>query len=137
MKHPRIIALIATTLTLAGCMNTINTIEATTTPIRSNAVFAEAKRLAADKMRDPEAARFKSEYTAYRSSAGDTIVCGTMNGKNAMGGYVGYKPFWIRVRNGNVMSFRVPSEGDDSGFEAQAITKNCADASAGTIMVSS
>ena len=134
MKYPRTIALIATTLTLAGCMNTI---EATTTPIRSNAVFAEAQRLAADKMRDPEAARFKSEYTAYRSSAGDTIVCGTMNGKNAMGGYVGYKPFWIRVRNGNVMSFRVPSEGDDYGFEAQVITKTCADASAGTVMVSS
>ena len=134
MKYPRIIALITTTFTLAGCLNTI---EATTTPIRSNAVFAEAKRLAADKMRDPEAARFKSEYKAYRSSAGDTIVCGTMNGKNAMGGYVGYKPFWIRIRNGNVISFQIPGEDDDYGFQAQAITKSCSNASAGTVMVGS
>ena len=134
MKYTKIIALITTTFTLAGCLNTI---EVTTAPIRSDAVFAEAKRLAADKMRDPEAARFKSEYTAYRSSAGDTIVCGTMNGKNAMGGYVGYKPFWIRIRNGNVMAFRIPGEDDDYGLEAQSITKSCADASAGTAMVSS
>ena len=134
MQYLRAITLIATTFTLAGCLNTIET---TTTPIRSNAVFAEAKRLAADKMRDPEAARFKSEYTAYRSSVGDTMVCGTMNGKNAMGGYVGYKPFWIRIRNGNVMAFNIPGEGDDYGFEAQAVIKTCADASAGTVMVSS
>ena len=134
MKYPRIIALITTTFTLAGCLNTI---EVTTAPIRSNAVFAEAKRLAADKMRDPEAARFKSEYTAYRSSAGDTIVCGTMNGKNAMGGYVGYKPFWIRIRNGKVMAFNIPGEDDDYGIDAQRVTKSCADASAGTVMVGS
>ena len=134
MKYASIIALITTTFTLAGCLNTI---EVTTTPNRSKAVFAEAKRLAADKMRDPEATRFKSEYKAYRSSAGDTIVCGTMNGKNAMGGYVGYKPFWIRIRNGNAVSFQIPGEGDDYGLAAQAITKNCSDASSGTVMVGS
>ena len=133
MQYLRAITLIATTFTLAGCLNTIET---TTTPIRSNAVFAEAKRLAADKMRDPEATRFKPEYTAYRSSAGDTMVCGTMNGKNAMGGYVGYKPFWIRIRNGNVMAFTIPGEDEDATYVLQDVIKACANASAGTVMVS-
>lgn len=128
----KMIGLILAILGMAGCLNVV---EATTYPVRSDSVFEEAKRLAADQLRDPEAARFKSDYEAYRTSTGETIVCGTLNGKNAMGGYVGYKPFWIRIRNGVVMAFKMPSASDDYGYEAQSILGKCAEARAGTVMV--
>jgi len=135
MKYFKIITIIATSLILSGCVDP-NTIEVTTTPTTSMSVFTEAKRLAADRMRDPEATRFKSEHTAYRTSAGDTVVCGTMNAKNAMGGYVGYKPFYMRIRDGVVESFLLPSEDEFATYDLQHIIKVCADASNGTQMVS-
>ena len=86
-----------------------------TKPIKNGRVVATAKSLVADRMRDPEATRFKDEIYAYQTSYGDYIVCGTLNAKNAMGGYVGYKPFYVRIRNNAIESFVVPGEGDQYG----------------------
>ncbi len=119
---------------LAAC---VNNIEVQTTPVKGSAVFEQAKALVAEEMRDPESTRFKPEYTAYKTNAGDTIVCGTVNAKNAMGGYVGYKPFYVRIRNGAVAALQVPSETDTYGITLSAIRKNCADAATGTVMVGS
>lgn len=55
---------IATIAIIAGC----NTIPVETTPIQSKAVFNKAKALAAAQLRDPEATRFKNEYTAFKTS---------------------------------------------------------------------
>lgn len=124
---------IATIAIIAGC----NTIPVETTPIQSKAVFNKAKALAAAQLRDPEATRFKNEHTAFKISNGDTIVCGTLNGKNAMGGYVGYKPFYIRMRGNYVAAFKLPSARDDYGYEAQIIRQKCGEAARGNITVSS
>ena len=132
MKYYKIIGLIAASIVLTGC---INNVPITTKPIVSDAVFSEAKRLAADKMRDPEATKFKPEYKAFETNKGDTIVCGTLNGKNAMGGYVGYKPFYIRIRNGVAQAFNLPGEDDDYGYQAKTIIQKCDDASAGSMKV--
>lgn len=47
----------------------------------------EAKQAVAAEMRDPDAAQFRSIWS---SSNG---VCGEVNGKNAFGAYVGFRPF--------------------------------------------
>ena len=119
-----------------GCMDP-NTIEASTKPINSASEVKRAQQLVSERMRDPEATRFKPEYQAYRTNVGDIIVCGTLNGKNAMGGYVGYKPYYVRIRNGSIQAFAIVSENDEYNIEINEIRRKCADAAAGTIMVQS
>lgn len=131
----KIRAYFATVLAVGSLAACVNNIEVQTTPARGSAVFEQAKVLVAERMRDPESTRFKPEYTAYKTSAGDTIVCGTVNAKNAMGGYVGYRPFYVRIRNGAVAALQVPSETDTYGITLSEIKKACADAASGTIMV--
>ena len=124
-----------TALLLSACV--MNTIEAETVPIKDRAVIEKAKGLVADRMRDPEATRFKDDVSAYMTKQGDYIVCGTLNAKNAMGGYVGYKPFYVRIRGGAVAAFTVPSEMDEYNIQLNAVIKSCADAAKGKVMVSS
>lgn len=119
---------------LAGC---VNNIEAETKPINDGRVIALAKRLIADRMRDPEATRFKNEFSSFQTKQGDYIVCGTLNGKNAMGGYVGYKQFYARIRNNSLEAFILPGEDDQYGIAANVVAQNCRDAAAGKIMVGS
>lgn len=115
---------------LTACMN-VNTIPVESKPIRSATYFAKAKHAISEKMREPEATRFKPEYSAYSLSNGDVVVCGTVNGKNAYGGYVGYRPFYIRFRNEAVQS--VHFSDDVVGF----VTKVCSDAAQNQLMISS
>lgn len=122
------------TVVLTGC---VNNIEAQTSPVESTALFNQTKMLVAERMRDPEATRFKSEYAAYKTQQGDYVVCGTLNAKNAMGGYVGYKPFYARLRNNQLESFIIPSENDQYGMVLNQVKQVCADAAAGKIMISS
>ena len=87
-------------------------------------------------MRDPEFTRFLDEKKAFTTSNGDYIVCGTLNAKNAMGGYVGYKPYYVRIRNGSVASLILPSASDQTGIDLKAVIQACSDADTGTILVS-
>ena len=121
------------TITLAACVNP-NTVELSTKPVRSQAVINQAKSLFAERMRDPEATRFKQEFSAFQTNTGDYIVCGTANAKNAMGGYVGYKQFYIRFSGNTVKALNVPSEDKYAGMVAIDIAKACEEAAAGKIM---
>lgn len=58
-------------------------------PIRPVGI-GRAKKIVADGMRDPEATRFRD---VRRGRSGK--VCGLVNAKNAMGGYVGYTEFVV------------------------------------------
>lgn len=124
-------------LMLAGCMNNIEASTSSIAANEQNRVIAMTKQLVSDRMRDPEATRFKNSFQTYRTAKGDYIVCGTLNAKNAMGGYVGYKPFYARIRNNALEAFQIPSETDDYDVVLNAVKKNCSDAAAGKIMVSS
>lgn len=53
--------------------------------------FAEAKAAMTKKLRDPESARFSDLYEAAQGP--DKAICGMVNSKNAMGGYVGATGF--------------------------------------------
>lgn len=121
-------------LLLAGC---VENIEAETKPINDSRVIALAKRLVADRMRDPEATRFKNEFSSFQTKQGDYIVCGTVNGKNAMGGYVGYKQFYARIRNNSLEGFILPDGNDGYGVTARRVADACRDAASGKIMVGS
>jgi len=53
----------------------------------------KAKRAVMDVLTDPESARFKN--VRYVSDA--KIVCGQVNSKNRMGGYIGFIPFTVEA----------------------------------------
>lgn len=122
-------------ISVAGCV--MNTIEAETTPTNNRSIIQTAEALVAERMRDPEATRFRDEKAAYMTSGGDYIVCGTLNAKNAMGGYVGYKPYYVRIRNGAIAAFNIPSESDEYNIVLNTVNQTCLDAAAGKVMVSS
>lgn len=51
----------------------------------------EAQKVVADKLKDPEAARFRN--VVVRNYLEGKIICGEVNGKNSYGAYVGYRTF--------------------------------------------
>ncbi len=53
--------------------------------------ITEAKGIVANRLKDPDSAQFRS----LKSISSDQ-VCGQVNAKNALGGYVGYRWFWIK-----------------------------------------
>jgi hypothetical protein len=132
----RFLVLSSVALALSGCVGA-DTIEITTQPVKNASVFSSAKTLIADRMRDPEATRFKPEYAVYNTSAGDYIVCGTVNAKNAMGGYVGYTPFYARIRNNAIAILKLASGDEDRAATEAFVIDACSDAASGKMMVSS
>ncbi|MDP4061314.1 hypothetical protein RBLE17_10560 [Rhodobacteraceae bacterium LE17] len=132
MKNSTKVAFLSAGVFLFGC--DVNNVEMTTVPTKSSKVFTKAKAIVAERMRDPEATRFKDGYVAYITNTGDEIVCGTVNAKNAMGGYVGYKTFYIRMSGDTVKALQIPSENDEYNIQAKSVAKACEDAATGKIM---
>ena len=52
--------------------------------------FEQAHERVRDILKDPESARFRSEFKGK-----DDSVCGFVNAKNSYGGYDGFKPFIV------------------------------------------
>ena len=52
------------------------------------------------------------------------VVCGTVNGKNSFGGYVGAQPFYVAVRNGRIINSDFSSP-DTYNFHAKIIEGRC------------
>ena len=86
MKHgswAKLSLMLAGTLLVGGC---------------GQADFSEAEKGVRSFLKDPDSAQFRE----LREVSGG--VCGEYNAKNAMGGYVGYRPFkWAR-QNGTVVT---------------------------------
>jgi len=61
-------------------------------------------------LKDPQSAQFKD---VKKYSEG--VICGSVNAKNAMGGYVGFSPFIFNGRQSNYLDM-VPISGDVSIF---------------------
>ncbi|UUZ68093.1 hypothetical protein LP416_27900 [Polaromonas sp. P2-4] len=57
-------------------------------PAEARQAMAAGKKAVLDELKDPESARFRNLITAR-----DVFLCGEVNAKNAMGGYVGFKRF--------------------------------------------
>lgn len=54
----------------------------------------EATAWMKDRMNDPESAEFWGMRVLWRQDK-EIILCGEVNAKNRMGGYVGYRPFYV------------------------------------------
>jgi len=79
---------------LAGCNGVVSRLP----PIALAPDFeARAKAAIAEKLRDPESARF-IKMQAGRHENGNVQICGLYNAKNGFGGYDGYQPFAVRLR---------------------------------------
>ena len=57
-------------------------------------VIARAEAVVRANLRDPDSAQFK-DIIVFRHSNKHT-ACGSVNSKNGLGGYVGYRPFIYR-----------------------------------------
>lgn len=72
-------------------------------------VIDSTKRRIAYGLRDPDSAQFREVgLFVYK---GKTVVCGQVNGKNAYGGYVGFKPFIGGPNFGQIMDDLTSSSG--------------------------
>ena len=56
---------------------------------KDTSLIAKAKTTAAYNLKDPDSAKFR-DMTVIRG-----VVCGQINAKNSMGGYVGFKRFLV------------------------------------------
>jgi hypothetical protein len=87
-----------------------------------------AEKLVADQMRDPASAQFR-EVKVVKQQDGSEAVCGEVNGKNAFGGYVGFRGFVVHgsevhIRNDDLnMSDIAEIEASTRAIEAS--TKYC------------
>lgn len=77
-------------------------------------------------MRDPGSTQFRN-WDGYTLSNGDRVICGEVNAKNGFGAYVGYSPFYIRLRSGVSLSV----------MTQQMASAACADAASGAFTISS
>jgi hypothetical protein len=73
----------------------------TTAPVRAaprqdRAVITRFERAVAKGMRDPESTRFEDSRLVY-NDRGRLALCGSINAKNAFGGYVGFQTFFADV----------------------------------------
>lgn len=107
---------------VAGCVNTqpVTTSRAALAPDEIEFVRSGI----ADAMKDPGSAQFRN-WTAYNVSNGDRIVCGEVNAKNSFGAYVGFDPFYVRLRGRETISVQT------SG----AAVTGCNRAATGSMMV--
>ena len=83
----KIVLAVAALVLLSGCSDT-----------PSEPKFGEAKENLLHRLKDPDSARFRNTF--YKKSGYNYTLCGYVNSKNSMGGYVGFRKFlhlWGRV----------------------------------------
>jgi hypothetical protein len=79
----------------------------------------QAHDLVKDGLSDPDSATFKSD-TEYAKKDGNFIVCGQVNAKNRMGGYVGYR--WYIVEDGKALVMNDDNASDFAGKYVETCT---------------
>lgn len=83
-------------------------------PMTQSECLSIAEQAIADQLKDPSSAQFRNEapcHTGYsnnvpllgRSAQFGYIQDGEVNGKNGFGGYVGFRPYHVLMRNGVVV----------------------------------
>ena len=72
------------------------------------------KEIVAIHLSDPDSARFRN-MGVYEKPLGGFVVCGEVNGKNRLGGYVGYRRFFFNGTERNAVNFD-PSDREYKGW---------------------
>jgi hypothetical protein len=86
------------------------------------ALFAHARSVVADNLKDPESARFRS-LSVVTDAEGNRKVCGEVNAKNAYGGYTGYTAFAYFTELGDTIL--APEPDDDNANEINRRGSGC------------
>lgn len=84
-------------------------------------------------MKDPGAAQLRAVRSFDLSNGQGRAICGEVNGKNSFGAYVGFQPFYLRVKDGAVVSEWVGSPA--SQFLGQMAVEACSQAASGQMTV--
>lgn len=64
-------------------------------------------------LKDPDSAKFQNERLRYGRTLKSSILCGEVNAKNEMGGYVGYRLF---AASGDTMKAEIVSDPNFNKF---------------------
>lgn len=109
---------IVAAIALTGCASAPSQQEMGSADYGSEMSAAECKTLAqqtiSNKLKDPSSAQFRNEQPCFKGwmssvpimglkAAFGYLQKGEVNGKNAFGGYVGFRPYMVLMRNGTVV----------------------------------
>jgi hypothetical protein len=84
-------------------------------PMTPSECLGIAQTAIADQLKDPSSAQFRSEAPCHKGYSNNVpllgksaqfgyIQNGEVNGKNSFGGYVGFRPYHVLMRNGAVVA---------------------------------
>lgn len=62
-----------------------------------------ARAAVLEKLKDPESARFRNIRSVGPKDDLGEVICGEVNAKNEMGGYVGFQTFFFTPKDGGVL----------------------------------
>ncbi|WP_417283756.1 hypothetical protein [Comamonas sp.] len=62
-----------------------------------NHLIGELRKPVLSQLNDPDSALFRNEVIRGPWKAADSTLCGELNARNKMGGYVGYKKFYVAL----------------------------------------
>lgn len=111
-------ATIVTAAVLGGCASAPTQLQIAAAdygrPMSQSECLGLAEQAVANQLKDPGSAEFRNEipcHTGYsnnvpllgRSAQFGYIQDGEVNGKNSFGGYVGFRPYHVLMRNGAVV----------------------------------
>jgi len=123
------ILLIAAIFLVSGCAKPPTTAELNSADYGPKPeVYKEAiKAYYNSKLLDPYSSMFTFTEPRKGWSGPNTVygwkVCGTVNGKNRMGGYAGAKPFYVLFRNGEIVKHH--DDLSDNPFMKAIVEKKC------------
>lgn len=115
----KLAAIAALFATLGGCASAPSMQQIETAdygqPITPSECLGIARQAIANQLKDPSSAQFRNEepcHTGYsnnvpllgRSAQFGYIQNGEVNGKNSFGGYVGFRPYHVLIRDGIVVA---------------------------------
>ena len=58
-------------------------------------LVSELRKPVLAELNDPDSAKFRNERLLSPWTVSNSILCGEMNTRNGMGGYVGFSPFYV------------------------------------------
>ncbi|AXC50063.1 hypothetical protein DRW48_10495 [Paracoccus suum] len=87
-----------------------------------------------DSLKDPGSAQLRNVAAFDLSNGQGRAICGEINGKNSFGAYIGYKPFYLRIRDGALAS-RFVGSGAKYDLDGQMAIEACSLAATGRMKV--
>ena len=81
-------------------------------------IVDQARAAVLSSLRDPNSAEFRNVYANAKN-----IVCGTVNAKNAFGGYAGFSAFWYDPKTGEAFLYDPDQDGAGKAYDALIFDK--------------